>query len=630
MTVQSNHIEFYSGFLIDKLERQRNKILLQSFDKTLRKKGKTKYSRSRELNTFMVAHAHLNPVLFKEADNRKRLENNLRAIYKKKYLSYIKINRKKALKKDLELKTSRKALLRAHRHLPETEAHEIRSLVKTQFEELINELIYRFDEMNEKTMFTLWDLPGVEQDRLVLYNQIITRPPSVGTGHEDIGELVDEMALIIFGYRFLHHLEVILKSPLALAESGVQILNYYRSIISDPSPTYEHKEDLTNVLRVLLGKVLGLRDILKVCKREIVRFETILSELGAEAEHLQITGIVEIAREYVDPNVIKKRLSEIEIIESVFSDIGLTLRDLVHECEFRPLGEVKKANPEEINLLKYILDFYIALEGIRFWTDMYADIAQFTVLKGGVAFEYGEITDIPVPEDSVLYARDLFKQYELKASTVYALRGCDVDIKRGEFVSIIGPSGSGKTTLLNILSGLDIQDRGDVYIDGINVRKLSDKQLTELRRDKMGFIFQFYNLLPILSNRENVALPADLAGKIKSRKARALELLSAVGLRQFSSQFPNKLSGGQMQRVTVARSLMNNPAVLFADEPTGDLDSVTGEEILQLLQEFHKQGSTIVLVTHDLNIAQHAERIILMKDGQIQDISHEEITKMVL
>ncbi|MFX1512435.1 MAG: ABC transporter ATP-binding protein, partial [Promethearchaeota archaeon] len=360
------------------------------------------------------------------------------------------------------------------------------------------------------------------------------------------------------------------------------------------------------------------------------RFETVLDELDIEAAQLNTRGISEIARDYIDPEVVKTRLSEIDTIESVFGDIGSTLRDLVRECELRPLGEVEKANPEEINLIKYILDFYIALEGIRFWTDMYADVAQFTVLKGGVAFEYGEILDIPVPEDSVLYAKDLFKQYELKASTVYALRGCDIDIKKGEFVSIIGPSGSGKTTLLNILSGLDKQDRGEVYIDGINARRLSDRQLTELRRDKLGFIFQFYNLLPVLTNQENVAFPAELTGTSKGRKERAIELLSSVGLRRFVSQFPNKLSGGQMQRVTVARSLMNNPTVLFADEPTGDLDSVTGEEILQLLQEFHNQGATIVLVTHDLNIAQHAERIILMKDGQVKDIEHGELEKMIL
>ncbi|MFX1514258.1 MAG: hypothetical protein ACFFCQ_16915, partial [Promethearchaeota archaeon] len=301
MTVHLSHIEFYSGFLINKLERQRNKILLQSFDKTLRKQGKTKQTRSRELNTFMVAHGHLRLDLFEDSESRKQLESKLKAVYHKKYLSRIKRNRRNALKKDLELKASKTALLRAHRHLPETEALEVKKLVEIRFEEFLKDLNDRFDEMNEKTIFTLWDLPGVEEDRLVLYNQIIPRPPSVGEEYEDIGELVDEMALVIFGYRFLRNLKAVLESPLALAESAVQILNYYRSIVSDPSPTYQHKEDFTNVLRVLLGKVLGLRDILKVCKREVTRFETVLDELDIEAAQLNTRGISEIAREYIDP-----------------------------------------------------------------------------------------------------------------------------------------------------------------------------------------------------------------------------------------------------------------------------------------------------------------------------------------
>ncbi len=585
---------------------------------------------SRELNTFAIAHAHFDPATFEKSTDRKKYEDKIMKVYNKQYLSKIKKSRKRAMEKDLELKASKRALLRAHRHLPEDEAFKIKELIEARFDKLITDLVKRFNEMNEKTVFTLWDLPGVEEDRLVLYNQIITRPTSVEEQEDAIGELVDEMALLVFGYRFLLNLEDILQAPLALAESGVQILNFYRPLVSESSPTYQHKEDFTNTLRVLLGKVLGLRDILKVCKREVGRFKTILSEIDEEADLLNVSGIPDIAREYIDLDAIETRLSEIETIETFFGIIGTTLRDLVSESELRPLGEVEKANSEEKNLIKYILDFYIALESIRFWTDMYADIPHFTVLKGGVAFEYGTIQEIPVPEDSVLYARDLFRQYELKASTVYALRGCDVDIKRGEFVSIIGPSGSGKTTLLNIMSGLDFQDRGEVYVDGINLRRLSDKQLTELRRDKMGFIFQFYNLLPVLTNQENVAFPADLAGRTKGMKARAKELLYKVGLERFSTQFPTKLSGGQMQRVTVARSLMNNPAVLFADEPTGDLDSVTGEEILQLLQTFHKQGSTIVLVTHDLNIAQHADRIIFMRDGQVKDMEHEELEKLII
>ncbi|MFX1512432.1 MAG: ABC transporter ATP-binding protein [Promethearchaeota archaeon] len=622
--------EFYSGFLINKLERLRNKQLVKRFDKTLRKHGKSDYTRSKELNTFIVAHAHLNAAEYEDTDTRKRLEAKLFEVYHKKYLNQIKANRRRAIKKDIELNESKKALLRAIRHLPQPEAEELKEQIEARFEELLTDINRRFDEMYDKTLFTLWDLPGVEEDRLVLYNRIINRPSSIEGEHEAIGELVDELALIIFGNQFLPNLKTLLKGPLSLAESGVQILTIHRPLLTEPASTDQHKDDLTNALRVLQGKVLGLRDIIKVSKREVARFRRILDEVNAEADFLQSESIKEVAREFIDLEAIEDRFSDIERIELRLGDLASTLRDLVHDSDVRPIKREAKHNPLEAKLLQYILDFYIALESIRFWTDTFADIPQFTVLKGGVAFEYGEVEDKSVPEDSVLYGTDIFKQYKLPASTVYALRGCDIDIKRGEFVSIIGPSGSGKTTMLNILSGLDLQDRGEVYIDGVNLRTLSDNQLTALRRDKMGFIFQFYNLLPVLTNQENVGFPADLAGKTSRKKERSSELLENVGLGRFCGQFPNKLSGGQMQRVTVARSLMNNPAVLFADEPTGDLDSVTGEEILKLLQAFHKQGSTIVLVTHDLNIAQHAERIILMKDGQIQDIDHKELEKMII
>ncbi len=630
MMTQPEVAEFYCGFLINKLERLRNRQLIKIFNKTLRKQGKTKYAKTKELNTFILAHAHLDAAHFEDSENRKRLEAKLIDVYHKKYLSKIKSNRKRALKKDIELNESKKALLRANRHLPQVQAEELKVQIEARFKELLNDLNRRYDEMNDKTLFTLWDLPGVEEDRLVLYNRIINRPSAIEGERESIGELVDELSLIIFGNQFLPNLKTLLEGPLSLAESGIQILTSHRPILTDPASNNQHKADLSNTLRVLQGKVLGLRDIIKISKREVARFERILDEVNAEADFLRSEGIKEVAREFIDLEAVKARYSDMEKIELSLGDLASTLRDLVRDSELRPVESDVKHNPLEVKLLQYILDFYISLESIRFWTDAYADIPQFTVLQGGVAFEYGEVEEIDVPEDSVLYVTDIFKQYKLPASTVYALRGCDVDIKRGEFVSIIGPSGSGKTTMLNILSGLDFQDRGEVYVDGVNLRTLSDKQLTELRRDKMGFIFQFYNLLPVLNNMENVAFPADLAGKTSGRKEQSSQLLQDVGLEQFSHQFPNKLSGGQMQRVTVARSLMNNPAVLFADEPTGDLDSVTGEEILKLLQKFHKQGSTIVLVTHDLNIAEHAERIILMKDGRVAEITPDELEKMKL
>ncbi|MHA1978457.1 MAG: ABC transporter ATP-binding protein, partial [Candidatus Hodarchaeales archaeon] len=531
-----DHAEYYCGFLINKLERLRNKQLIKDLDKTLRKYGKTKHSHSKELNTFIVAHSHVNTAHFEDSENRKLLETKLMDVYCKKYLPKIKNNRKKALEKDIELNESKKTLIKATRHLPQAQSAEIKEQINTRFNELLNDLNRRFDEMNDKTVFSLWDLPGVEEDRLILYNQIINRPSSMEGEHEAIGELVDEMALVIFSNQFLPNMKTLLEGPLSLAESGVQILNSHRSFLTEPASSDQHKDDFTYALRVLLGKILGVRDIIKVCKREVARFKRILDEIDLEADYLHSEGIKEVARKFVDLEEVKARLSDVKKIEQSLGDLTSLLRDLVRDSDLRPVKSSARHNPLEGKLLQYILDFYIALEGIRFWTDTYADIVQFTVLKGGVAFEYGEVEDIKIPEDSALYANDIFKQYKLPVSTVYALRGCDIDIKRGEFVSLIGPSGSGKTTLLNIISGLDTQDRGEVYVDGVNLRTLSDNQLTELRRDKMGFIFQFYNLMPVLTNQENVAFPADLAGQTGDKKGRSLELLQDVGLGKFHGQ----------------------------------------------------------------------------------------------
>ncbi|MCE7735612.1 MAG: ABC transporter ATP-binding protein [Candidatus Heimdallarchaeota archaeon] len=227
--------------------------------------------------------------------------------------------------------------------------------------------------------------------------------------------------------------------------------------------------------------------------------------------------------------------------------------------------------------------------------------------------------NIEIPENSIIYAKDVFRTFPLINSTVYALRGIDLDIKKGEFVAIMGPSGSGKTTLLNIISGLDRPDRGITIVNNLNMVTAKEKELIKFRREVGAFIYQTYNLLEVLTNRENVSLPADfgIKKKIGKRKQRSKDLINSVGLEFYTKSKPSLLSGGQQQRITIARALMNNPEILFADEPTGDLDSKTGSEIMDIIDGLHEDGVTIVLVTHDETIAKRAERIIHMADGKI-------------
>ena len=223
--------------------------------------------------------------------------------------------------------------------------------------------------------------------------------------------------------------------------------------------------------------------------------------------------------------------------------------------------------------------------------------------------------------DFIISAEGIEKTYDTGSVQVNALRGVDLNVERGEIVSIMGPSGCGKTTLLNCLSGLDDVDGGRVLIDGLVLNDLPDDERSEYRARRMGFVFQMYNLLPVLSAVENVELPLLVSGVSSSEsRSRALEMLDMVGLADWAQHAPGELSGGQRQRVTVARALVNSPAIVWADEPTGDLDSENAAEIVSLIQELNRtNGQTFIVVTHAIEVGERARRIVRMRDGSIED-----------
>jgi putative ABC transport system ATP-binding protein len=221
-------------------------------------------------------------------------------------------------------------------------------------------------------------------------------------------------------------------------------------------------------------------------------------------------------------------------------------------------------------------------------------------------------------EDLILIT-DIGRKYVIGAETIHALKSVTLTIKKGEFVALMGPSGSGKSTLMNILGCLDTPTKGEYILNGINVSEMSDSELAEVRNQEIGFVFQTFNLLPRSSAKENVALPLVYAGVNKEdRDIRAIKALENVGLGNRVDHKPNELSGGQRQRVAVARALINNPSIILADEPTGNLDSKTSVEIMALIEDIHAKGNTIILVTHEEDIAQHAHRIVRMRDGLIE------------
>ncbi len=220
---------------------------------------------------------------------------------------------------------------------------------------------------------------------------------------------------------------------------------------------------------------------------------------------------------------------------------------------------------------------------------------------------------------SLIETQDLWKTYVMGSEEIHALRGVSIQIERGEYVAIMGPSGSGKSTLMNLIGCLDTPSKGSYLLNGKQVSEMNDDELARIRNEEIGFVFQTFNLLPRATALHNVELPLIYAGMpSKDRQQRALEALGKVELIDRKTHRPNELSGGQRQRVAIARALVNNPSILLADEPTGNLDSKTGEEIMGLFSRLHETGNTIVLVTHEADIAAHAHRTIHIRDGNVE------------
>lgn len=221
--------------------------------------------------------------------------------------------------------------------------------------------------------------------------------------------------------------------------------------------------------------------------------------------------------------------------------------------------------------------------------------------------------------EAVIELKRLTKDYPMGEQVVHALRGIDLDIQRNEYVALMGPSGSGKSTLMNILGCLDVCSEGSYVLNGQNVGKLSEDELADIRNREIGFVFQTFNLLPRLSSLENVALPLVYAGQGRSpRQAMAEKVLNEVGLGDRMDHKPMELSGGQRQRVAIARALVNEPSIILADEPTGNLDTKTSHEIMAIFEGIHAAGNTVILVTHEEDIAEHAHRVVRLRDGLIE------------
>ncbi|MCF2142539.1 MAG: ABC transporter ATP-binding protein [Candidatus Heimdallarchaeota archaeon] len=416
--------------------------------------------------------------------------------------------------------------------------------------------------------------------------------------------LLDELILYNFSPEYAIKTQIILKEFIEC----IKKVNQKLKLIGEKSP------DLMSVLDLLKGKSFEVLDDLYELRRQIARLNRVENEIDV------------LTKEFTEKDFSKK-LSELKVkkkLKTIVRQTDQAITALKRWYEhLRKIDLLKDLQENTVTIDKkfsdQLCDLFVKMELLRIWSEFFYDISYYTIKKGRALAPIEIEEQKTIETDAVLVVKDVYKTYKLPKSRVYALRGISLEIHPGEFVAIMGPSGAGKTTLVNILTGLDTPDRGALYLNGKNISIFDDTELTTFRRDKIGLVFQFYQLFPELTALENVALPAEMANvPVKKAREKALEKLAVVDLSDFVNQYPDKLSGGQQQRVAIARALVNDPSIIVADQLTGDLDSVTGMQIIGYLRKINKErGTTILLVTHNKAVAMQADRILTIEDGEI-------------
>lgn len=559
-----------------------------------------------ELTSFLLLNASFNSNLCKgDEDDVKELSiedystNLLKKIKQKlnneyeNYLQNLIIKLKKDLQKNRELKEAIN-ILNNRLNLEELRKDEFNTNLDSAFENLSTSY---FNVINNSTIYLL------EHHEC---EHSIVEMGDVGfliETEKNFTQLIDEMILFNFSKIYTTKTEKILNDYI----KNLELVNKFLKKNKIKTPKLEEALDL------LKGKSFEILDDIHDIRRQLARQNRAEDAIKTEIESIKDEKI----------EVIFAGSNQKEAIQKIAKQTDTTIElighwfGLIRKFELLERKQIEK-NIEEKNI-EILLEFFIQMECLRIWSELFYDISYFTIRKGKVVVTLDKEVKSEIETDSVLVVEDVYKTYRLPKSRVYALRGIDFEIKKGEFLAIMGPSGAGKTTLVNILTGLDSPDKGVVYLNGKNIALMDDKDITEFRRDQVGLVFQFYQLFAELTALENVSMPAEMANiPVEEARKRALEILKIVDLEKFANQYPDKLSGGQQQRVAIARALINEPAIIVADQLTGDLDSVTGQQIIGYLRKINtEKGTTVLLVTHNKSVATQADRILTMEDGEI-------------
>ncbi|MCW8801939.1 MAG: ABC transporter ATP-binding protein [Candidatus Bathyarchaeota archaeon] len=600
----------YVGALIDKNVSKQNQKLAENLQKEIRKNFKKSTINRKEHNTFLFLGAKKS---FKQPVDLKILEkteDKLKQTFKEYYIKN-KTKLKKLLKDKQELKETsqivKEFLKVVDPKLPKTFDYSLNKL--------LSDLPTQYFEIQEKSMTIIWDLNEINQTRLLL-SGCNTKTFTISDENQvDLEEMTDKLVIMNFFLVFLNptlsHLRN-MNNVLERLSLGLQGTHYKIN-----NPKIQTKLEL--FIRILQAKLSALQNMDKTLSTIFDLFRVPKSFFFGKHDFKQVCENFDTTLRQVAWKINQGQGLLLEV-QNKLDKCQIELRDYLDETKngIKTAKSIDEFKLAMLPLAELSSDLFIEAELLKMWLDFFgSDLPYFTFQNKIFSDSIPE--DIQTSAENIISVRGLTKNYTLGKTTVYALRGIDLDIKEGDFVAIVGNSGAGKTTLLNCMASLDEPDYGFVLFKGKNIHKMSDKAKSKVRLLDMGFIFQSYALLPHYDARENVALPADLAGFSKELKTRIEDLLDGVGIKQQAKQYPAQLSGGQMQRVAIARALTNRPKVLFADEPTGDLDSETGKQVMRLLKKFHEETkTTIIIITHEPDIANYAQTKIKIEDGEIK------------
>ena len=601
----------YFGALIDRSVSKQNLQLADKIGKEFKKNFRKSTINKKEHNTFLFLGVEKSLEKPLKMETLEKIEDNL-SLLLQDYFTKNKTKLKKLLKDKQELKeTSRivKEFLKViDQKLPKT--------FEFSLKKLLSDLPNQYFEIQEKSIAMIWDLNEIDETRLLL-SGCKTRKFTIFDGNKvDFEEMTDKLVLMNFFLVFLNptlsHLRN-MHNVLERLSLGLQGKHYR---ISDP----KIQGKLETFFRILQAKLSALQNMDKTISTILSLFQVPKSFFFKKHDFEKVCKNFDTTLRQVSWNINQGK-GLLEEVQRKLDFCQIALRDYLDDT-INGVKTVKSIDEFKLAMLplgELSSDLFIEAELLKMWLDFFgSDLPYFTFQTRIFSDSIPE--DTGISEDNIISVRGLTKNYNLGKTTVYALRGVDLDIKEGEFVAIVGNSGAGKTTLLNCMASLDEPDYGFVLFKGKNIHKLSDKAKSRVRLLDMGFIFQSYALLPHYDARENVALPADLAGFGKELRNRIEDLLDGVGIKQQAKQYPAQLSGGQMQRVAIARALTNRPQVLFADEPTGDLDSETGRQVMELIKKFHEETkTTIIVITHEQDIADYAQRKVNLEDGVIKN-----------